>query len=467
MYLQINTNDNDAQLLGYLLHKHPDNYQTKALNFGTAHMFYTDNTATYCTFNLVLEINSVALSRNAHKNNFKASFKLADYVNDRPYVASSFLTTAISKVLRSTMNGICNEKPELVQKQWPLTITINAVKSKKGVSEIHRFFEPLGYQVETETQLLDPQFEAWGMSPYFKLTLRGNKTLNEVLTHLYVLLPVLDNNKHYFVNQDEVNKLLDKGGDWLKDHPAKTIITNKYLQHRKSYTRLAFEQLMQKNNDPENETKQEAETAIEQKIPIHDVRLNTVAETLKNLNISTVADLGCGDGKLIRRLMKHAQFTKIIGMDASFQSIEMAKRRLKLEQLPVRLQEKLTLIQGALTYRDARIEGVDAVALVEVIEHLDEHRLEALEQVIFECIQPKYAVLTTPNSEYNQLFESLPNGVFRHSDHRFEWTREEFEAWGNAIAKQFNYTAKYQQLGEVHETYGGLSQMVVFEKQIN
>src|SRR5439155_2095399 len=137
-------------------------------------------------------------------------------------------------------------------------------------------------------------------------------------------------------------------------------------------------------------------------------------------------------------------FEKIVGMDVSYRALEIAAERLHLDRLPEKQRQPIELIQGSLGYRDKRLAGYDAAAVVEVIEHLDEPRLAAFERVLFEFARPVTVVLTTPNSEYNTKFKTLPAGQFRHRDHRFEWNREQFRAWANGIAERFDYNVEFK-----------------------
>jgi len=462
MLLKITTTHQPATDLGYLLGKHPERFQTKELSFGKVHVFYPEVSPTKCTAALLMDINSVALSRNREKQ-YSSSFKLGDYVNDRPYVTSSFLTTAISKVYGSALNGTCKDRPKLVQEAIPLEVELSVVNAKGGLPMIQRFFEPLGYTIEAQNYPLDEQFTEWGDSNYFKLTLTNTIPLQQLLTHLFVLIPALDNNKHYYVGKAEIEKLLAKGGDWLKQHPAYELITRRYLKHRKGFTKTAIA-LLAGETDTTDETVENQEADLEEKLSLHQIRLQTVTAELKASGAKSVVDLGCGSGKLLKLLLKEKQFEKITGMDVSYQSLEIAKRRLYLENMAPRMRARIDLIQGALNYKDNRIANFDAAALVEVIEHLDTNRLVAFEKVVFGHAQPKTVIITTPNVEYNVLFENLPEGKFRHSDHRFEWTRKEFEAWGNRVAKLYNYQVSYAPLGPEDEKVGAPSQMAIFKK---
>ncbi|MGB3799237.1 MAG: methyltransferase, partial [Lewinella sp.] len=176
----------------------------------------------------------------------------------------------------------------------------------------------------------------------------------------------------------------------------------------------------------------------------------------------SVLDLGCGEGKLLRLLLKERQFRRIEGTDVSYGELTKAMDRLHYEDLPPKQWERLKLWQGALTYRDERMNGFDAAAVVEVIEHLDENRLQAFERVVFGSARPSTVVVTTPNAEYNTLFEQMEAGTMRHTDHRFEWSRDEFKAWTEKTAAEFQYQVRIEPIGPVDERYGAPSQMAIF-----
>lgn len=201
----------------------------------------------------------------------------------------------------------------------------------------------------------------------------------------------------------------------------------------------------------------------EKKISLHQQRLNKALDELKLSGAQSVLDLGCGEGKLLKLLMKEAQFDNIVGMDVSYRTLEIAKVRLNYERLPQKQKERLRLIHGSLTYRDKRLKGFDAAAVIEVIEHLDLSRLASFERVVFESARPLTVVITTPNAEYNVKYEALSEGAFRHSDHRFEWTRAEFERWASGIATKYNYEVRFEPIGDWDEEVGAPSQMGVFK----
>ncbi|MCY2965360.1 MAG: 3' terminal RNA ribose 2'-O-methyltransferase Hen1 [Planctomycetota bacterium] len=464
MLLTISTTHQPATDLGYLLHKHPDRCQSFALTFGQAHVFYPEVSADRATAALLLDVDPVAMVRGKNRDQ---GFALAQYVNDRPYVASSFLSVAIAEVFSSAMAGRCKDRPELVDTPIPLSARIDVLPVRAVEGFAQRVFEPLGYTVETVRHPLDEQFADWGESPYHSLTIRGTKTLSELLTQLYVLIPVFDNQKHYFIGQDEIEKLLSKGAGWLAAHPEKDFITRRYLGHRTSLFRQALSRLVDEDGDDsldDTDVAVAVEETLETTISLNQRRHGTVLAALRASGAKSVLDLGCGEGKLLRELLADRRFERIVGVDVSIRSLEKAQQRLKLERLPESQVDRLKLLHGSLMYRDERFAGFDAAAVVEVIEHLDPPRLAAFERVVFEFARPQTVVLTTPNQEYNSLWETLPAGAFRHSDHRFEWSRAEFEAWGNRVATQHQYTVRFAPVGPEHESLGAPTQMATFER---
>ncbi|MCP9495929.1 MAG: 3' terminal RNA ribose 2'-O-methyltransferase Hen1 [Pyrinomonadaceae bacterium MAG19_C2-C3] len=467
MLLTITTTHAPATDLGYLLHKNPARVQSFDLSFGAAHVFYEEANTEVCTAALLLDVDVVGLVRNRRTPHGEGG-TLQQYVNDRPYVASSFLSVALSRVFRSAMNGICKERAELVEEALPLEARLAVVPCRGGEGLLRRLFEPLGYEVEAVRHELDEEFSEWGESSYFTVALRGRVRLRDLLTHLYVLIPVLDNEKHYWVGDDEVEKLLRHGAEWLSGHPARDEIARRYLKHRSSLAREAVARLIEED-DVSSETAEvqaakidEKEPEVERAVGLHTQRLNAVLAVLKSVDAKRVVDLGCGEGKLLRLLLADKSFTGIVGMDVSHRSLEIAHERLNLERLPERQQERIKLLHGSLMYRDRRLEGFDAACVVEVIEHLDAPRLVAFERVLFEFVRPDTIVLTTPNSEYNVRFETLPEGKLRHKDHRFEWTRDEFETWANGASNRFGYTARFLPIGDEDSEVGAPSQMGVF-----
>ncbi|WP_295117532.1 3' terminal RNA ribose 2'-O-methyltransferase Hen1 [uncultured Chitinophaga sp.] len=458
MLLTITTTHKPATDLGYLLHKRPDKTQQVELSGGIAHVFYPEVSETRCTAALLLDIDPVGLVR---KDNGPAGndFALQQYVNDRPYVASSFMSAAIAKAYSSALNGRCKDRPELPATPMPFEIRLPVLPVRGGEALLNDLFLPLGYTIIATRLPLDEKFPAWGESRYFDVTLVNTVTMQQLLSHLYILIPVCDNDKHYWVGKEEVDKLMEKGKAWLDQHPAKELIVQRYLRHHKALISDAIQSLL-KEELPEVEAE-----VVAPRMRAHDARLLMVKDELLATGAKSVADLGCGEGKLLRLLLPEKQFEKILGMDVSYRSLEITQRKLKIDRLPLSQQERIQLVQGSLTYRDKRIEGMDAAALVEVIEHLDEPRLATLEKVLFEYARPAHVIITTPNAEYNVKFESLFSGHMRHSDHRFEWTREQFRNWGDRLGNEYGYAVQYKAVGEEDAEIGALTQMAIFKKK--
>ncbi len=464
MLLTISTTHQPATDLGFLLHKHPDRFQSFDLSFGRAHVFYSEMDEQRSTAALLLDVDPVGMVRGKGRDQ---RFLLGHYVNDRPYVGSSFMSVAIAQVFGSAMAGRCKDRPELVTTPIPLSARIEVLPVRGGDGFLSRIFEPLGYTVEAARHPLDSQFPEWGDSPYYSVTIAGTKTLAELLTHLYVLIPVFDNDKHYFVGDDELEKLLEKGAGWLATHPEREQITRRYLKHRSSLYREALARLVEEEEpepSEEDNPRDQREDALEKPLSLNDQRHGAVLTVLRASNARSVLDLGCSEGRLLKQLLDDRQFERIVGLDVSMRSLSRAAQRIGYGRLPPMLKERIELIHGSLIYRDRRLAGFDAAAVIEVIEHLDSPRLSAFERVLFEFARPKTVVLTTPNREYNALWETLPAGQFRHPDHRFEWTREEFQDWARRVAERFDYTARFLPVGPEDATLGSPTQMGVFER---
>jgi 3' terminal RNA ribose 2'-O-methyltransferase Hen1 len=439
--------------LGYLLHKHPDRLQSFDVSSGVAHVFYPEATAGRCTAALLLEVDPVALVRNSRND----GGELAQYVNDRPYAASSMVAVAIKQAFRTALTGRCDARPELAAARIPLAVRVPALRCRGGGQLAHRLFRPLGWSVEAAAHPLRPA--GWGDSPYVDLRLTGEFRLADALNHLYVLLPVLDDAKHYWVSTEEVDKLIRAGGGWLTGHPDKTLIARRYLSHRHRLTESALARLAEAD-DTEPEALDNAVTDGEEPAkPLARQRREAVLAVLRAADARRVGDFGCGAGAFTKDLLAEPG-VEVVAVDVSVRALRLAARALHPERHPGRLK----LFQSALTYRDDRLAGLDAAVLIEVIEHIDPERLPALTRTVFGFAAPATVVVTTPNAEYNPHFPGLAPGAPRHGDHRFEWTRPQFRRWGEATAQAHGYQVRFLPVGPEHPDAGPPTQMAVFER---
>ncbi|PDP89250.1 3' terminal RNA ribose 2'-O-methyltransferase Hen1 [Glycomyces fuscus] len=516
MLLTITTTANPATDLGFLLHKHPDRAQSFEQSFGTAHVFYPEATEQRCTAALMLDVDAQALLR-TRTSVSTPDFALAQYVNDRPYATSSLFTVALGRVMRSALRGDCRQRPELARTPIPLELRMPAVPCRGGSQRARALFEPLGWTVEAEPVPLDPGLPGWGDSHYLSLTLTGTVRLSEALSHLYVLLPALDGNKHYWVDRSEVDKLLRAGGlvgttgadgtaetqgtdttdvsaetGWLAGHPERAWIVRRYLNRRDGYVRTALARLAEadglagdeEGDDPGVEEAPAAPPREERAPGLAEQRAGAVMAVLDAENATSVIDLGCGAGQLLTRLVRERSLERITGVDVSVVSLERAHRRVcggcdpggRGRHRPLftdtasargrgdERRPRPELVVGSVVYRDKRFEGYDAAVLMEVVEHIDPSRLPAMEESVFGSARPRVVVVTTPNAEYNTHYEGLEEGALRHSDHRFEWTRAEFALWADGVAEKYGYRVRYLPVGPEHPRTGAPTQMGVFNR---
>ncbi|HZX02743.1 3' terminal RNA ribose 2'-O-methyltransferase Hen1 [Kribbella sp.] len=489
--------DAPASDFGFLLHKNPARLQAIDVTGGSAHVFYPEATAERCTAAVLLEIDPIGLVK-AGRGKATEGFTLGQYVNDRPYAASSLLAVALGKLFRTAMNGRCDARPELAARTIPLDVHVPALPCNGGTALAQRLFGPLGWTVDARPVPLDPEIPAWGDSRYVDLRLTGVLRLADALNHLYVMLPVLDDAKHYWVGSDEVDKLVRAGEGWLATHPEKELISRRYLAHRRYLADAALERLVEADGlqladeSPEEDVAESfgegtaggsgeavggsVEGAAEgsgvrsaslgggRSVSLAVERRAAVAGVLRELGARRIADIGCGEGALVGELLKDPMVGELIATDVSVRALLAAKRRLHYDDLPDRQRDRLKFLQSSVTYADERLAGLDAVVLMEVVEHVDPPRLPALAHSVFHAARPAAAVVTTPNSEYNVRFPSLPAGRFRHPDHRFEWTRAEFRAWSTKTATRYGYEVEFRPVGPEDPEVGPPTQLALFTR---
>ena len=349
MLLTITTTHRPATDLGYLLHKHPERFQSYDLSFGKAHVFYPEASDERCRACLLLDVDPVGMVRGKGQGGGPAR-----PVRQRPALRRLVVPE------RGDLPGLRLGPPGPVQgpagtgrqRRSRLEARLDVLPVRGGERFLRAVFEPLGYAVEALRHPLDERFPAWGESPYFSVTVRKVTTLAELLTHLYVLVPVFDNAKHYFVGDDELEKLLAKGSGWLASHPEREEITRRYLKFQPSLFRQALARLVQEEQPSEAEGDEQrpadrAEEVLERPLSLNEQRIGAVLAALRASGAKRVLDLGCGEGKLLRELLKDKQFEEIVGMDVSIRTLETARDRLKLDRLPERQAARIKLLHGS------------------------------------------------------------------------------------------------------------------------
>lgn len=469
MLLTITYEGENTADLGFLLYKHPDKTQQFDLSYGKAYVFYTEVSDSRTTAALLLDIDPLDLARG------KAGSKdggLFDYVNDRPYASTSFMSTAISRVFGTAMSGRCDNRPELVNTPIKLTARLYALRDGGDPELAKQMFEPLGYTVSFERGTLDEKFPDWGESPYINLAISGTVRLSELLNHIYVLIPVFDRQRHYYISAAEIKKLLEHGEGWLSDHPYREKIARRFFSIKRSYARKAID-ILSAGEISEDGSESESETDIEnnneaaekeERTPLNTRRLQAVKDAVVKSGAASVIDLGCGEGKLTSMLLDEPQIKSVTACDVSVRTLEKAAQRLNLDRMLPYRKNKLTLMQASLTYKDSRFEGFDCACVIEVIEHIEPSRIPAFERSIFEFAAPKTVIVTTPNRDYNVNYQHMNENELRHGDHRFEWTRAEFAAWTESVCERFGYTCEISGIGDDDGEHGTATQMGVFTK---
>jgi 3' terminal RNA ribose 2'-O-methyltransferase Hen1 len=470
--LTLTTTREPATDLGYLLVKHPDRVHAFELPSGTAYVCFPEASEQRCTAALVLEVDPARLA------NIRTygEFALGRYVNDRPYAASSLLAGALNRAFKSAMRGASPDRPELAGEPIPLEVRIPALRCRGGSDLARRVFEPLGWTVQATEIPLDPEHPEWGASRYVDLHLSGHALLASALNQLYVLLPVFDDAKHYWVAPDEIDKLLRAGGGWLEDHPERDLISRRYLAHRRGLTAEALSRLdalraadddagPDSVDDTEESTMdEEAEVPAASRVPLAEQRRAAVRAELESSGAARVLDLGCGAGALLADLVRNKRFTQLVGVDVATQALKLAERRLRLYRADRPTMGRVSLLQSALTYTDDRLVGFDAAVLMEVIEHVDPPRLPALAASVFGHARPSTVIVTTPNVEYNARYPGMAEGSMRHHDHRFEWNRTEFAAWCADVGTRYAYQVRLIGVGDEDPVLGSPTQLAVFTR---
>ncbi len=475
MILTITYHGKNTQDLGYLLYKNPYRPQSVELPMGKAHIFFPDISDEKTTVALMLELDPLLLSKGKPGTGEAGLF---DYVNDRPYVSSSFMSGAMVKAFGTAMTGRCDSRQDLADSELQLEACVYMLPVRGDKSLIKRFWEPLGYDVDYDTFPIDERFPSWGESPYVNLHLKGKKKLSELLNQLYVLIPVFDLQKHYYVSEAEIGNLIKHGGDWLRNHPDMEYIARRYFSMAKSYAKIAIERLSGKEDDIFDTEMSgnnihtnvyssahpiEEQDGSKDQAPLDKMRLETVKYEVLRSGAHSVIDIGCGEGKLLALLIGESQIEKLAGTDVSLDALAKANKRMEHVMIAERQREKLSIFQGSLMYKDDRFLGYDTACVIEVIEHVEPEKLPVLEDILFGATAPGTVIITTPNRDFNANY-ALDEDELRHADHRFEWGLSEFSDWCNSICDRYGYTVEISGIGAKEGVDSYPTQMGVFRK---
>lgn len=475
MFLSISVSGEHAPDLGFVLYKHPDRVFEKSNSKGHMTGVFTENREDLAEFCLVVEIDPVERVRGVNWDR-----GIASYVEPMPFLAASHMSQAISQVLGSAMNGTLASKDPVIDarvkasgvKPWPLTIKVGPVRCSPHM--IEWLFAELGWSVEIVSHNLDvPGVSEDDDRPLHVFTLKGEATVSDALSQLYVLLPVLDPNRHYFYDESEARKLFDKGGEWLRNHSSKDLIISRYLSKSKElreHARQLFGNFQEKKDTDEliaeTEEMMRDWEAPDDNSP-HQQRHSKIIEDIASWGARRVIDLGCGEGRLLERLVRIAPDMRVVGIEPSGRELDRARKRLS-NNPGKNLDQRVEFVHGSAMYGDERFKDFDAAILSEVIEHVDEDRLSLLSRSVFGIMAPRRVIITTPNGDYNRVFGLRP-GEFRHADHRFEWTLAECQAWVDGITAAYPYEAEITPVGgrnaDADESHGEVSHYIVFTKK--
>jgi 3' terminal RNA ribose 2'-O-methyltransferase Hen1 len=443
------------------------------MSFGEGYVYFQENPQGDNSLSLLVDVDPLATVQGRGQLSHMDGL----YVNDRAYVPSSLLTSALTKAFGTALSGRCKERPELASTPIDWTVSVPVVTSDWRTEILWSLFGPLGYEV----RMAHVEREGHRSShPDVASDLTGVKlcttaTMREVLSHLVVLIQVLDQDNHRWLDEQDLDPFMRRVEGWLPEHPYGMFILKRALKHQKhlikaviaKFPAIVDSQARISSINSEMWDASQLEEYADQPLSLNRQRFAVVQELIERLQPRSLVDLGCGDGSFIGFLANGAllhPMERIIGMDVSASELARAKTRMEhLSSLPGR-RTPVEWLLGSLLYRDPRIKGLDMAILIEVIEHIDPWRLPALERQVFGEGGYASIVVTTPNREFNLIYGLSEEHSLRHRDHRFEWTRQEFQEWVQKIASQYGYEWQIQGIGTVSLDHGSPSQMVLFQK---
>lgn len=424
MQLSIYTKNPHAKAISHLLAKNPATVYERHVKGHAVRFVYHQMTDDELYASIFVTPDSLALVKD------NEAFDITHYINDREFAVSTIFLSLIRSALGTALNG----KPKddyltYANMAFPFTFEFGPISSSLTDEEIRNLWEPLGYEVTIDAMTSAKRARF--------LTLTNSITLQKALQQLFILIPVMDDYKHYFIDEAERERLQKYGEGWLEAHPMRDFIFKKALR---------FKQLFMTKNNEQKAVKPSLNTQ----------RYEAIAHTVAALNPKTVIDMGAGEGKLSMLLAQMNTLTKLYSVDPSNQALAKMQKRFA----DTHFASAPIIKWGSLYYEDKEFTGVDVFILCEVIEHLEEERLPQIMQLITQTYAPKHVIITTPNAEYNAVYELEE---MRHDDHRFEWTRQQFETWCKEIAP--HYDCQFKGIGDLHAQYGTPTQMCIMTRR--
>ena len=348
--------------------------------------------------------------------------RCAQYVNDRPYVASSFLRVAISKLFGTAMTGRSKERPELADAHPPCSKLASRCSPCRGRRRrcSRRLFEPLGYDGGGRSRSpLDAASPSGATAATSTSRSAATMRARDLLEHLFVLLPVLDDDKHYWVGDDEVDKLLRRGGDWLAA-PPRTGADRPPLppprppaHHATPWPGCSGRGRRRRPATSAEAARRRGGGGREADQPQRAAPRRRGRRARPRRRPAGCVDLGCGEGKLLRRLLRRPAVRPRSSASTSRTGRwSIAARRLRLDDMPPRQRAARRPVPGRAHLprpppgglrRGGRGRGRSSTST--------RPACGAFERGVFGDARPQPSIVTTPNVEYNVLFETLPAGT--------------------------------------------------------
>ncbi|MGG3466792.1 3' terminal RNA ribose 2'-O-methyltransferase Hen1 [Neobacillus pocheonensis] len=445
MQLSLSVKGPGAEAVSYLLAKNPNNLYERSEKGLTVRLAYSTFSNDKVQVIIYVKPDPIELVKNSPD-----IYDITHYINDREFAASSIFVSAIRKALGTALNGKPREEyAGWVEHSFEMEMAFGPVATDLRDEEIEALFKPIGYQVEIER---GKSFIREKSSARI-ITIKGKQTVQRALRHVSILMPVMDNYKHYYIDEREIEKLDRYGEGWLNSHPLKSMILKRSLR---------FQNMISQSRFYEKETKNLGD-AKPTKIRLNELRYEAIVKHVNALsNKATIVDLGAGEGKLSVLLGFVDGVKEIFSVEPSNKSRLRAMERFEQSKEKRGFLEPKS-ITGSLFYLDERLSNKDVIILCEVIEHIDEHRLPKIFETIFKDYRPGVLMVTTPNQEYNIVYEM--DEAMRHGDHRFEWTRAEFKERCEQWSSPFSYQLSFHGIGEEHPFYGHPTQMAIFTRE--